>query len=89
MWAWITTIIVGALCGWIASRIMNTDEQQGGLANIIIGIVGASVANFLFGDVLSIGGQAAGTGFNFWSIVWGVIGSSILIAILKALKVLK
>lgn len=89
MWDWIVTIIVGALCGWLASRIMNTDEQQGGLANIIIGIVGASLSNFLFGNVLHIGGQAAGTGFNFWSIVWGVVGSSILIAILKALKVLK
>ena len=88
--SWIITILVGALCGWLASMIMKTDAQQGAVANILIGIVGAILAQFLFGNMLNIGGaMAAGDGFNFWSIVWGVVGSVILIAILKALRVLK
>lgn len=86
----IVTILVGALCGWLASMIMKTDGQQGAVANILIGIVGAILAQFVFGNMLNIGGaQVAGAGFNFLSIVWGVVGSVVLIAILKALRVLR
>lgn len=88
--SWIITILVGALCGWLASMIMKTDAQQGAVANILIGIVGSILAQALFGNMLHIGGAyAAGGGFNFWSIIWGVVGSVVLIAILKALRVLR
>lgn len=87
---WIIVILVGALCGWLASIIMKTDAQQGAIANILIGIVGSLLAKFIFADLLSIGGAAAaGQGFSFWSVIWGIVGSVILIAILKALKILK
>ena len=86
---WIITILVGALCGWLASIIMKTNAQQGAFLNIIIGIVGSILAQFVFGNLLNIGGNNAGNGFNFLSIVWGVVGSVILIVILKALKVLR
>lgn len=87
---WIITILVGALCGWLASMIMKTNAQQGAIANILIGIVGALLATWIFGSLLNIGGATvAGSGFSFWSIIWGVVGSVILIAILKALKVLR
>ncbi|GGJ85391.1 GlsB/YeaQ/YmgE family stress response membrane protein [Deinococcus aquiradiocola] len=86
---WIITILVGALCGWLASIIMKTDGQQGAIANILIGIVGSLLAQWIFGSLLGVGGSVAGNGFSFWSIVWGVIGSVILIAILKALRVLR
>ncbi len=90
MIGWIVAILVGAFCGWIGSRIMNTDAQQGALANIAIGVVGAALAQFVFGNLLGIGSaDVAGDGFNFWSLLWGVIGSVILIWILKALNVLR
>ncbi|MDL2343324.1 GlsB/YeaQ/YmgE family stress response membrane protein [Deinococcus sp. MIMF12] len=88
--SWIVLILVGALCGWLASMIMKTDAQQGAVANILIGIVGAVLAQWLFGSLLNIGGaEAAGSGFSFWSIIWGVVGSVVLIALLKALKILR
>ncbi|MFC5848314.1 GlsB/YeaQ/YmgE family stress response membrane protein [Deinococcus petrolearius] len=88
--SWIITILVGALVGWLASMIMKTDAQQGAVANILIGIVGSLLAQAIFGNWLNIGGaQVAGDGFNFWSIIWGVVGSVVLIAILKALRVLR
>ncbi len=87
---WIITILVGALCGWLASLIMKTDAQQGAIANILIGIVGSLLAQAIFGSWLNIGGaDVAGNGFSFWSIVWGVVGSVVLIAVLKALRVLR
>ncbi|MFC6616504.1 GlsB/YeaQ/YmgE family stress response membrane protein [Deinococcus radiophilus] len=88
--SWIIVILVGALAGWLASMIMKTDAQQGAIANILIGIVGAMLANWIFGDMLGIGSaEAAGGGFNIMSILWAVLGSVILIAILKALNVLR
>lgn len=88
--SWIITLLVGALCGWLASMIMKTDAQQGAIANILIGIVGAMLAQAVFGNMLNIGGaDVAGTGFSIWSIIWGVVGSVVLIAILKALNVLR
>ena len=32
-------IILGALAGWIASKMMNTDKSMGAMANIFVGIV--------------------------------------------------
>ena len=42
-------LIVGGICGWLASLIMRTDAQQGIILNIIVGIVGAAIAGFLLG----------------------------------------
>lgn len=86
---WIVIILVGALIGWLASRMMSTDEQQGALANIGIGIVGSLLGSWLFGGVLGIGSAGAAGTLSIWGIIWGVLGAVVLIALLKAFKVLK
>ncbi|MGL4611552.1 MAG: GlsB/YeaQ/YmgE family stress response membrane protein [Trueperaceae bacterium] len=86
--SWIIAILVGALVGWLASIIMKTDSQQGPIANILIGVVGAALARWFFADVLGVGGTAAGT-FSIMGIVWGIIGAIVLIFLLKALRVLR
>lgn len=78
----IAWIILGALAGWIASKIAGTDAEQGWLANIIIGILGAVIGGFLFN---LLGGSGV-TGFNVWSLLVSVIGALVLLAILKALR---
>jgi uncharacterized membrane protein YeaQ/YmgE (transglycosylase-associated protein family) len=40
-------VVIGALAGWIASKIMGTNAEQGGLANVLVGVVGAVVGGFL------------------------------------------
>ena len=42
-------LVVGGICGWLASMIMRTDAQQGIILNIVVGIVGAVIAGLLFG----------------------------------------
>jgi len=44
---WIGTIVIGGLAGWVASMIMKTDGSMGIFLNIIVGVVGAVVANLL------------------------------------------
>ena len=85
---WIIVILVGALAGWLASLVMRTDAQQGALANIIIGIIGAALARWLFGGVLGLGGSAAGS-LTIMGVVWAVVGAIILIFILRSLRVLR
>lgn len=41
------TLIMGALVGWIAGKLMNA--QGGLLRNIVVGIVGSVVGSFVFG----------------------------------------
>jgi uncharacterized membrane protein YeaQ/YmgE (transglycosylase-associated protein family) len=56
-------VVIGALAGWIGSKIMHTDAQQGGIANIIIGVIGAVVGGFIaraiFGDRMANNGMIA------------------------------
>ena len=53
---WIMTIILGGLAGWIAEKVMNFDT--GLIMNIILGIAGAVLGNFLLGLILgaTVGG---------------------------------
>lgn len=75
---WFAAIIVGGLAGWLAEQFTRSDH--GILTNIILGIVGAIVANALLG-LLDIR-------FAGWLgyLVAGFIGACILIALKRMLK---
>ena len=72
-------IIFGALAGWIASLIANTNEEQGAIANIVVGIIGALVGGFIS---RKLGGSDV-SGFNFLSLLVAVGGAVLLLLILK------
>lgn len=78
----IAWIILGALAGWIASIIMKTNEEQGALGNIIVGILGAMLGGWVF----SMFGGSDVTGFNFYSLLVATVGAVIVLAIYKALR---
>lgn len=86
---WIVTLIVGALIGWLASIIMKTNEQQGCIANILVGVVGAALGRLIFADLLGLGGAAAAGAFTLAGLFWGILGAVVLIALLRALGVFK
>ena len=75
---WIAAIIIGGLAGWIASNFMKSDT--GILMNILLGIVGATVASALLGLV--------GVSFGGWVgyLVAGFIGACILIGGARAIR---
>ncbi|MEK7514807.1 MAG: GlsB/YeaQ/YmgE family stress response membrane protein [Patescibacteria group bacterium] len=75
-------IVFGALAGWIASMVMGTNAQQGAIANIVIGILGAVIGGFV---VSSFGGSGS-TGFNLYSLLVAVLGAVILIWLIRLLK---
>lgn len=74
-------IIFGALVGWAASKLMNTDAEQGAVANIIVGVVGA----FIGGYLMQIIGKSGVTGFNITSFLVAILGAVVLLAVYKAI----
>ena len=76
---WIGSIIIGALAGWIAEKIMKADH--GLLTNIILGILGAVVLNWL---LIALTGSTLGGWFG--QLVVAVIGACILIGGWRAIR---
>ncbi|MDN2583551.1 GlsB/YeaQ/YmgE family stress response membrane protein [Aquibium sp. ELW1220] len=76
---WIAAIIIGGIAGWLAEKFMKS--SMGLLMNIILGIVGAIVANAL----LSVFGIALG-GTWIGYLIAGFIGACILIAIARMFR---
>lgn len=76
----IIILIVGALVGWVAGMIM---KSGGGiLFDIVIGIVGALIAGFLFGGGASI----INAPLNLTSILFSLLGAIILLAVVKLIR---
>ena len=74
-------LIVGGVCGWLASIVMRTDGQQGIFLNIIVGIVGAALAGFLLG-----GGASLNNGITVTSFLYSLLGAVILLAIVNLVR---
>jgi uncharacterized membrane protein YeaQ/YmgE (transglycosylase-associated protein family) len=73
---WIAAIIIGGIAGWLAEQFMKS--QMGVLMNIVLGIIGAAVAGWLFSFLgISLGGWIG-------YLIAGFIGACILIAIARA-----
>jgi uncharacterized membrane protein YeaQ/YmgE (transglycosylase-associated protein family) len=72
-------IIFGAIAGWVASLIMNTDREQGAVANVIIGIVGAIIGGLI---ARALGGSGV-SGFNLGSLLVAILGAVVLLGVYK------
>jgi len=48
-------LIIGGICGWLASLVMRTDGQQGILMNVVVGIVGAFLGGWLISPLVGVG----------------------------------
>jgi uncharacterized membrane protein YeaQ/YmgE (transglycosylase-associated protein family) len=81
MLSWIIFIVVGGICGWLASIIMRTNAQQGIIMNIVVGIVGAIIAGLVFGDRLS-----AGNSFDLSAFLYSLLGAVILLAVVNLVR---
>lgn len=73
---WIAAVIIGGIAGWLAEQFMRS--QMGLLTNIVLGIIGAAVAGWLFGLI----GVGFGPGWLGYLIA-GFIGACILIWIAR------
>lgn len=68
-------LIVGAIAGWVAGKLVPGDEGYGVIGTIIVGIVGALLGGFIFGMVT---GEDWVTGFNIGTLVAAIVGAVIV-----------
>ena len=74
-------LIVGAIVGYIASRIMNTNSQQGPLMDIVVGVVGAFLAGFLISPLLGVG--TINDAITISTVLVSLLGAIVLLAVYK------
>ena len=77
---WICYIIIGALAGWIGSKIVK-GGGSGLLMNIVIGVVGALIGGFLLSFILDT--AAGGWWFTLFT---AILGSVILLWIMGKVR---
>ena len=83
LWGLIGSIIIGGLAGWFASSILR-GRAFGLVGNVLLGIVGAIVAQILFVNLLNL------TWFSTWgwvgNLIWSIFGAIIVLAIAGLFK---
>jgi uncharacterized membrane protein YeaQ/YmgE (transglycosylase-associated protein family) len=71
----ISWIVVGAIAGLLARRIVPGPDPGRFMVTVLLGMAGASVGGFFVGV---LGGSGA-TGFNVWSILVATLGAIVLL----------
>lgn len=78
-------IIIGGLAGWIASMIMKTDENQGIIGNIVVGVIGAFIGG-AFVNIISPSENPFGMDFNLETFLVALLGAVILLWLIKMVR---
>ena len=76
-------IFFGALAGWVASLITGTNDRQGCLIDIVVGIVGAFIGGVI---VQLITGRPFSYGWDPTSFVVAVAGAILLLLLVSLLR---
>jgi uncharacterized membrane protein YeaQ/YmgE (transglycosylase-associated protein family) len=81
----IVWLVLGGVIGWIASKVMRTDAQQGIFLNIVVGIVGAMLAGFVISPLL---GPATinQNDFSLAGLFVSFLGAIVLLAVVNLIR---
>lgn len=77
-------LIAGAIVGYVASRIMHTNGQQGVLLDIVVGVIGAFIAGYFLSPLLGIG--TINNAITIPTMLVTLLGSVVLLWIVKAVR---
>jgi uncharacterized membrane protein YeaQ/YmgE (transglycosylase-associated protein family) len=78
-------LVVGGLIGWIASKIMRTDAQQGVFLNVVVGIVGSMLGGWLISPLVGAG-TINQSDFSLAGLFVSLVGAVILLAIVNLFR---
>jgi uncharacterized membrane protein YeaQ/YmgE (transglycosylase-associated protein family) len=73
----IAWLVVGAIAGWIAGKIVPGDEGYGVLGTIIAGVIGAMVGGWLFALLTS--NEEWLTGIDIPTLLAAIVGAVIVV----------
>jgi uncharacterized membrane protein YeaQ/YmgE (transglycosylase-associated protein family) len=75
-------LVLGGILGWLASIVMKTNDQQGIILNIVVGIVGAFLGGLLLAPLFGTG-TINQSDFSIGSLFVSFLGAVILLAIVN------
>lgn len=78
-------LVVGGIIGWIASKIMNTDAQQGVFLNVVVGIVGAFLGGLVISPLVGVP-TINQDSLSFGALLVSLVGAIILLAIVNLVR---
>lgn len=77
-------LIAGAIVGYVASRIMHTNGQQGTLLDIVVGVIGAFIAGYFLSPLFGIG--TINDAVTLPTMLVTLLGAVVLLWIVKAVR---
>ena len=83
--SFILWIVIGGLIGWVASMIMGTNDTQGKILNIVVGIIGAFLSGLLLAPMLGTGTINQGD-FSIGSLLVSLVGAVVLLWIVGLVR---
>ena len=78
-------LVVGGVLGWIASKIMRTDAQQGVILNVVVGIIGALLGGWFLAPLFGTG-TINTNDFSIAGLLVSLLGAVILLAIVNMFR---
>lgn len=81
--SWIIALIIGGVIGWLASIVMRTNAQMGIITNVLVGVVGSLLGNWIAG-LIGLTGNGAILRFAI-----ALAGAMLLIFILQKLGIFR
>ncbi|GAB2877168.1 GlsB/YeaQ/YmgE family stress response membrane protein [Uliginosibacterium flavum] len=78
-------LIVGGVIGWLASMLMKTNREQGMFLNIVVGIVGATLAGWFVSPLVGIS-TINQDNFSLPAMFVSFLGAVVLLAIVNLLR---
>jgi uncharacterized membrane protein YeaQ/YmgE (transglycosylase-associated protein family) len=77
------TLLIGAIAGWIAEKVMKTNH--GLLMNIVIGVVGSYVGAFL-ANLLGLRISEVFQGWFWGNLIVAAVGAIVLLFVLRKVR---
>jgi len=81
----IVWLAVGGVIGWLASLVMKTENQQGLLLNVVVGIAGAVLAGWVISPLVG-GGTINQANFSPTSLIVSFLGALVLLAVINLFR---
>jgi len=78
-------LIVGGVIGWLASMVMKTNDQQGTVLNVVVGVVGAMLAGWFISPLVGIG-TINQSNFSVGGLFVSLVGAAMLLAIVNLFR---
>ena len=78
-------LVVGGLIGWLASMVMKTNDSQGMILNVVVGVIGAAVAGWFISPLVGVG-TINQNNFSLPALIVSFIGALVLLAVVNLVR---